>query len=141
MAKYTDEQIKKALELCINWEAEYCEKCPFDDECDDDGDTPLRNALDLINRQEAEIKILEADYVKLNANNLLTIAERNAFRKSFYEMVEQSKIIKSEAIKEFAERLKAKCTANHKTFDGFYLYEYSNVVIDNLVKEMVGESK
>ena len=61
MTKYTDEQIKKALELCINWEAEYCEKCPFDGECENAGDIPLRNAFDLIRRQEAEIEELKTD--------------------------------------------------------------------------------
>ena len=47
--------------------------------------------------------------------------------------------IKAEAIKEFAEFLKNKATAIHKSIDGNYLYEISNNFIDNLVKEMIGE--
>ena len=61
----------------------------------------FNNCIDLINHQQAEIN-------KLNAENMLTTSERNAFRTSFYNALKQLKIAKSEAIKEFAERLKFK---------------------------------
>ena len=80
-------------------------------------------AIDLINRQQAEIN-------KLNAENMLTISERNAFRTSFYDVLKQLKIAKSEAIKEFAERLKKAFIKCDPMF---------NRHIDKLVKEMVGE--
>lgn len=123
MAKYTDEQIKKALELCVNWEAETCEKCPFDDECESDGSIPLRSAFDLIKRQEAEIEELKET---LNA----TIAGQETLQKYI-------PIAKSEAIKEFAERL--------KDMSEHFWEEKENFVsegdIDNLVAEMVGEGE
>lgn len=126
MANYTDEQIKKALELCINWEAEYCEKCPFDDECGNDGDTPLRNALDLIKRQEAEIERLQGK-VKMYEEE-----------RKYHFAMSRKKI--AEAIKEFAKDIKS-------YIDAYVVFEYAageqNLLdyIDNLVREMVGESK
>ena len=57
MAKYTDEQIKKALECCSG---STCRTdCPFSSlpgPCDS---TLNMHALDLINRQEVRIKELE----------------------------------------------------------------------------------
>lgn len=80
----TDNEIKKALGCC--WIKGLCNGCPLDK---DAGGTPCKqlgsNALDLINRQQAEIKV---------KNKLLDIAEAK-FEK-----------IRAEAIKEFAERAK-----------------------------------
>ena len=124
MAKYTDEQIKKALELCTNWEAEYCEKCPFDVECENAGDIPLRSAFDLIKRQEAEIERLQG---------LLSGWKTEAYKPS-----DNIDNIKSEAIKEFWEDLKK------QSFQGCDCAIPDDVVFvedgDNLVAEIVGES-
>ena len=136
MPKYTDEQIKKALECCINWEATTCEKCPLDDECDNDGDTPLRNALDLINRQKAEIERLESLCEKIGIANDVKL-ERICV------LQEDLETAKAEAIKEFAERLKKSAFDCDVSF-GFGREHYTEAVtvfeIDNLVKEMVGEN-
>lgn len=78
----------------------------------------VENTLDLINRQKAENERLKVDLAKcsIRLDNLYKTADE----------------IKSEAIKEFAERLKEKATS---TF-----YEEHKYVdtedIDNLVKEM-----
>lgn len=80
----TDNEIIKALECCIN---DDCDNCP--DTFGNCEHNAMRNALDLINRQKAEIERL----TKAN--------ERFAEEfDSYYAYV------KSEAIKEFAERLK-----------------------------------
>ncbi len=102
-----------------------------------DSNRVVRKAEEEINRQQAEID-------KLNAENMLTTSERNAFRTSFYDILKQLKSAKSEAVKEFAERLKNKikteCNPYGKpTFD----YDTSIAImhyIDNLVKEMVGDN-
>ena len=78
----TDEQIIKALECRSEQEADACEWCPLinNEWC---SCVSAKNALDLINRQKAEIERFE----------------ECASREMLYEKV------KSEAIKEFAERL------------------------------------
>lgn len=77
----------------------------------------LKNALDLINRQKAEIERLEylLGYEE---------AKYDKCAKQFYK----------EAVKEFAERLKA----TNSTMDKRIV---SVERIDNLVKEMVGDSE
>ena len=57
----TDEQTIKALECCISSDnSEACRGCPFDenDMCTKDSNALQKYALDLINRQKAEIEIL-----------------------------------------------------------------------------------
>ena len=123
MLKYTDEQIKKALECCKRGELNDCEDCP----CFEDGGASttecignlLSNALDLINRQEAEIERLK----KNNKTIMQTIAD-----------------IHTEAIKEFAERLGETVTYYEDECNAFVPFVDCRD-IDNLVKEMVGESK
>ena len=76
----------------------------------------LENALDLINRQHAEIDRLKEFIVETRRCD---------------------KEIKSEAVKEFAEKLKNKWFDEH--------YDSPNIdfddFIDNLLKEMVGEEE
>lgn len=47
--------------------------------------------------------------------------------------------IREEALKEFAEALKRKATATHKSVDDAYLYEVSNDFIDSVLEELVGD--
>jgi hypothetical protein len=190
MVKYTDEQIKKALECCRYKSNSNCDCCPYREVayC---WDVLRRDAVDLINRQEAEKAELketlnatiagqetlqkylaekEAKIEKLKEESETleklymsflptpqTAAEqlkkhqaeraKNEHLRELYAEIERLKEknrlacqctpkairrAKSEAIKEFAERLKE-------------LMKYEAVIydrhIDNLVKEMVGESK
>ena len=102
----TDEQIIKALDCCINAE---CQICPLYDNDAIAENCPtglLKLCANLINRQKAEIERLQkakADDVSL-----------------------AYKLAKSEAIKEFAERIKQEIN--------FPLAVWK--VFDNLVKEM-----
>jgi hypothetical protein len=111
------DEIKKALECCVN---KKCSECPI--YCNDEylGTTVIREVLDLINRQQAKIEELSevlSDHIKIRV-----------------------KEIKSEAIKEFAERVKE--NAIQIGYDPVYGAQiYVSVDnIDNLVKEMVGEN-
>lgn len=121
---YTDEEIIKALECCSENGAG-CHICPLRKErgCKNFFDA------DIIKRQRAEIE-------RLNAENMLTMSERNAFRTSFYEVSKRLKHAKSEAVKEFAERLKA------RVIEDFLEYKTDATIsyIENLVKEMLGDS-
>ena len=116
----TDTEIKKALEVCAYLEA--CADCPFGDieGVDKCMHSMMQDALDLINRQQADNERLK---------KLLEEADVNYDKcaKRFY----------TEAIKEFAERVKM----------AFY-YEFDEIIpsimadkIDNLVKEMVGDAE
>lgn len=157
----TDKEIIEALENIINEKIGCCaEDCAFyDGKVHGCEQTIAKYALDLINRQQSKVENLkvenqslrsaansfkmhyeeaQAEIEKLNAENMLTISERNAFRTSFYEVLKQLKTAKSEAIKEFAERLKENY---FPSIDSYCTIR--NVVlttdIDNLLKEMVGE--
>ena len=121
--EYTDEEIITMLEICTN--STGCINCPLADKtC---MEMPVHE-LDLIKRQREEIE-------KLNAENMLTMSERNAFRTAFYGVSKQLKTAKSEFVKEFADRLKNLWYDNRYDspdieFDYF---------VDNLVKEMTQE--
>ena len=114
--KFTDNEIVKALEMC-NYNAD-CDNCPCVGECWNVN----KYAIDLINRQKAEIESLKEAY-------------------AIYEETTGLKWVRTEAIKEFAERLKERKWQYTETehtfdFDGVDVDE-----IDNLVKEMTEEQK
>ena len=86
----------------------------------------------------------QAEIKGLNAKNMLTVSEKNAFRTSFYDVLKQLKTVKTEAYKEFAERLKEKLGDCHIVSDEEYCgFDCGDIhkCIDNLLKAMVGEEK
>lgn len=95
----TDKEIIKALECCKKPAGTgACKNCPLDKDrpCTT---TMMESALDLINRQQAEIERLEKlakDRADVNFEKIVGVVDR------------ASADIKSEAIKEFAERLDRK---------------------------------
>lgn len=107
----TDNEIIKALECCVKIENP-CKKCPLDGKCISDDDTNILHqyALDIINRLKAEIE-------RLRDNLKCVLSERADY---------------SEAIKEFAKRLKEQL----KTELGNISYLIIAELIDNLVKEL-----
>ena len=117
----TDNEIIKALNTCCGENG--CFGCPYTENHSCRLlRNPIKDALDLINRLQAENERLR--------NTLDDVLDRQPL------LVERSeKYAKAEAYKEFAERLKEK---------KLYNYEWEcNVVecdtIDNLLKELVGE--
>ena len=136
----TDNEIIKALECCCFTDDENnCCTCPLSD---DSGKlcvgVLVKNALDLINRQQETIETLRN-----------CIEQHHIIRKDGKSPLSLlTEEIKAEAIKEFAERLKEICrkrqyVITEKTNFGVINKQYLQVVdksdIDNLVKEMVGE--
>ena len=120
----TDKDIIKALECCIKPTSD-CDNCPLYVKGDGDCINIVKQgALDLINRQQAEIERLKA--------------EARAVDKDLQKLDRPLIEIRAEAIKEFAEKLKEKAYKPNP-------YPYIEIVtkddIDNLVKEMVGEGK
>ena len=130
----TDTEIVKTLECCSTTvKSGTCPECPYDGCEETTCVTALcTDALDLINRQKAEIERL-VEHTKEG----IELAK---------QLPETIKLAQAKAIKEFAERLKEKA---HTTpvFDSYCSKTYmGNVLkvyvadIDNLVKEMVGET-
>lgn len=110
--KFTDEEVIKALELCFTQKGTTvtCAKCPyhpFGKMCKVMRD---KDALDLINRQKADV----AYWMDTAAN------------------------AKKEAVNEFADRLKARktsmCSGHGMSSDFVYIGH-----IDTVAKEMMGE--
>lgn len=97
----------------------------------------LKDILDLINRQQAEIeKLKEASEEAVSCFHRM---------ESLYNIkCMELKVAKAEAVKEFAERLKEKavdvgiCDAQGNGYGGATVILIGD--IDNLVKEMVGET-
>ena len=146
----TDNEIIKALERCST--SYNCGDCPYYCNAEDCPDRLMNDALDVINRQKAEIERLNKNYEELiyKTECLLCHATGNKFSKYTYtiqemisfvddyiqdccdEVIEETKATaKSEAIKEFIDELKNRVINK---------YEYTDIRvfkdIDNLVKEM-----
>lgn len=121
----TDSDIIKALECCTGKEGG-CNGCIFNDEDDIycwSCEWELKNAaMEVIKRQQAEIERLKAE-----KDNLIRNYKECAM----------------EAVKEFAERLKAKVTYfEYRLEDGDELFKAVELdAIDALVEEMEGENE
>ena len=126
--RYTDEEIIKALEYC-NADRNECDKCVFQRECESNPfySAVAEHALDLINRQKSEIERLKKE-VSVARDAYISIQDR-------YEHT------KTEAYKEFANKLEEKCGIF--TPLGVNWIEEVKAVrvsdIDKILKEMVGE--
>ena len=132
----TDNKSIKALETCAkNRDTDaYCHECPY---CDDGYclDKMIADALDLINRQKAEIERLQNGIaISQKETNRFTVVKcgRGFGKQLFFN--ELVKATKAEAIKEFAERLKAVLFEDYWGDDCWWF----EGKFDRLVKEMVG---
>ena len=125
--KLTDEEIISSLEVIAT--TCNCNECKIRSgrwgtcNC---SETTANAALDLINHQKTEIESLREDLKRVCAERDAHICINN--------------FIKSEAVKEFAERLK------EKSFQSFGNYGITRDVvevcdIDNLIKEMAGDEQ
>lgn len=123
----TDKEIIKALECCYV-AIEKCRECPYDKYTSGEGcfRTMYIDTINLINRLQAENERLQTE------NLILSQKRANIFE--IINAVERGRI---RGIKEFAERLK------EETNKVYYVESIAllNVheIINNLVKEMVGE--
>ena len=113
----TDNEIIKALECCSR---ENCFSCPYRGKCHQ-GNPMITDSLNLITRQQLEIE-------KLNKEIQIT--------KDAYTMLQTKiEIIKSEAVKEFADEFERRCIKG-----GIYP-AFVKRQLENVKKEMVGEEK
>ena len=136
----TDEQIIKGLECCADDSVIRCEECPYGVNIFACNQMQMRkDALDLINRQQAEIEKLDKE-----STNIVKMLDEKCD-----ECIEfNNRRAKAEAIKEFAERLHCHCESiinepwNEKAYPNSWACAYKEFedVIENLVKEMVGDT-
>lgn len=138
--RYTDEEIIKGLECMlgmINNDIEYsidCNGCAFEDNalCSETCSEGIaKYALDLINRQKAEIERLRAKVEtrtqeKLALGRIYTQKLKTVKYETYYE-----------AYKEFAERIRECCDLNDDLSTDAWLSVTAD--IDCVLKEMSGE--
>lgn len=126
----TDNEIVKALECHAHRKERNLNCCDCDYIQHQDCSQRMScDALDLINRQKAEI-----EKWKKNCDELYEqMSER---QKAEVRIARRTG--KAEAVKEFAEKVKAN---QRKLFNYIYSNDGFGAIIDNLVKEMVGDSK
>ena len=155
----SDNEIIKALECCIDCD---CKNCPCQTEnghCMEIDETLI---LDLINRQKAEIENLREENEIYRRANFLIAGQRDARDKEIVcleaelesvqsgadllkaevkRLEKRLKTAKSEAIREFAERLKKLILPQLgiSTLEKTEAYHFCLVELDNLVKEMTEE--
>ena len=128
----TDKEIIKALEG-MTYGGHSCMHCKYgttkgDDRCGLQGCKIGRDALDLINRQQAEIERLTVNM--------------NAYALGMKRLSEQLETAKAEAIKKVTTEL-YNCFVQYEKYDRLHIYEIldriNNIeefLLDNLVKEM-----
>lgn len=127
--KDNDKEIVQTLKNHI--EAEDCVTCESFGKCDEFLLT--KNTLDLINRQQAEIKQLKKENKILSKNADTAFQDGlNEAQDLYAKQVENE--IRDRSMKEFAERLKDKSLTKWDYHDAVDIEE-----IDNLVKELVGD--
>ncbi len=143
MKKLTDEEIIKALECCASTSKE-CDECPLENVSGSICQSIVcKNVLNLIKYQKAEIERLQ--------NIIICFMEALGKVRKLDDIDEISSIpilselnkeirasVKSEAYKEFAERLKRERARGWNILGKEHLSVYVEE-IDDLLKEMVGE--
>lgn len=129
----TDNEIIKALECCNRPANQIsCDDCPYQFSTKECSKLLIKDALDLINRQKAEIERYERENEsKFDKWKLLD----DRTKQRYAELYEEAKdIVRVKAIKEFAERFKSIAGIYQKDTYVIGVDEF-----DNLVKEMVGD--
>lgn len=141
----TDEQIVEALKYCSKGET-ICFMCHLYNKPYHCVDMLAKNALDIIKRQKTEIERLKSmNQAKLDCihdlqkeNEILSRNADTAFQDGLNERRDLfAPEIKSEAYKEFAERLKSYLLLNEKRKISVITFED----VEKLLKELVGENK
>ena len=135
----TDNEIIKALECCCGTAHDSCRDCPYSDiGCEDELE---KDALDLINRQKAEIERLKNQDVRNKYPTCVSVVKGRIYTRTLEDYDELIGDISAEAVKEFAERLKEKSQDCGSISLGTHIYYAAGLHhIDNLVKEFTERS-
>ena len=135
----TDKEIIEALGCCVNEGFQECEKCPLYTQNEPCRKTKLPTiALDLINRQKAEIERLQNEIGSLNKAYPCTVKMNDYFLVYARSLDDYDKLIgdiSAEAIKEFEYRITMECA---KVMTIFQL-DVMKEIIEDVKQEMVGD--
>lgn len=144
--KFTDEEVIKALECCAK---PYCNNnnCPLHENTINTKDCITKlseNALALINRQRAEIERLHSE-VKENTETIAFLKDQAVgWSIDFCNLKAKLDTTKSEAVKEFEERLKndsCKIIECNGITERVVSYQISPEGVDKIVKELTNENR
>ena len=133
----TDNEIINALQ---NWCDNNCKKvCPRLKMCDKCIVTYIKRALDLINRQQADMeRLTEECDEKINKWKILD--ERTKQR--YAELYEEAKsVVRAEAIREFAERSKEKAIVGRTCDDSKFESVVTVSNIDTIAEELIDKQR
>ena len=159
----TDNEVIKALECCS--EANNCGKCEYEPTQHQIGTVSccnelMKDALDLIDRLQADNEQLKSD-ISVSRDAYMSMKDRYEYEKEKVENAKQKcidiakalKTAKAEAYKEFAEEASKKlekvrqkyqrlCKEQGEEEDEVMNIHYRGIkrIVNNLVKEMVGEN-
>jgi hypothetical protein len=134
--KMTDNEIKKALECCVEGKCQLCPLYDNDTIADNCPTGLLKLCLDLINRKQAESERLRAE----NKNQKLAIEEIEdiinplPFETDFEKAIRTAK---SETIKELIDMIQDKSFMDQLSMDGEKIVYMKD--IDNLRQEMINQ--
>lgn len=127
--KLTDNEVKKALEICVSEHLGCEDGCPLDGmNC---GNEIPKLALDLINRQEAEKESLKAEVERLKEQNTIV-------KDGFIELQKLHSEIKAEAYKECIEKVKENSNKMELVCSGALVrtdYTITKKSLDSLLNE------
>lgn len=141
--KLTDKEIVQTLECCLCDNSE-CLQCQNKELCKIECDELATQTIELINRKMEEIERLKTEIERIQKARLKQaqfLAEQKAQK---YELINKLSRAKSEAYKEFVERLKEKLDDCHIISDGEYCgFDCGDIheCINTSLKEMVGEKE
>ena len=127
----TDNDIIKASECC-GCDNYQCDNCPYAYKtC-----TVYKDSIDLINRQKAEIERLREETAELIDDRYATQLLCHLIKKE-----DDTRNVRSDAIKEFAERLKNAFPEGNRDnkCPAIYIDDYC-YIIDECAEEMVGDN-
>ena len=121
----TDEQIIKAWEICKKKE-DHCDDCPYN--CIGCQSAVMKDSVDLIKHQKAEIERLQVELYKLRVSYDCELAYRKELHKQ----------AKTEKYREFWNRLKKEADFISGGDYGFS-FEIREDVAEEIIKELAGE--
>lgn len=102
----TKDEIKKALECCVNPSINPCKDCPYNKNGDFSycNDKILKDTLNLITEQEKEIEKLKAEFKQLETNAEILARGVRDLNHENYELTEKNKQAKIEVLTELKKK-------------------------------------
>lgn len=133
----SDNKIINALECCMSLTYE-CDVCPY--KANGCSGSLMKDTINLINSQKEKIEKLQSEKYEWKLSAIKCADQRDEIERLYSNLRFSSMIgnTRTEAIKEFAERLTKKVFPLGYLCDGDYPVNAKavKIVIDNLVKEM-----